>query len=223
MKKQWIYITLVSAVLFGSCTQKTTETQNQPEVTVAPQTIEEAKPTMVDGKYTVVSEATTLKWIGKKVGGEHFGKVKVTEGSFDWANGTITGGSFTIDFNTITVEDIPAEDANNAKLTGHLKSADFFDVAKTPTATFTITKVEPITDGNGTHKITGDLTMKGKTNAIEFPATITPTAEGATVTANIVFDRTKWGINFKSKTVMKLADNFIYDEVTLELTLTAKK
>ncbi|MCS6834248.1 MAG: YceI family protein, partial [Flammeovirgaceae bacterium] len=192
MKKQWIYISCIGAMLLAACTQKTTETQNQPkeEVTVASPVTEEPKPTMVDGKYTVVSDATTLKWIGKKVGGEHFGKVKVTEGSFDWANGTIAGGSFTIDFNTITVEDIPADNADNAKLTGHLKSADFFDVAKTPTATFTITKVEPITDGTGTHKITGDLAMKGKTNSIEFPATITPTADGATVTAKIVFDRT---------------------------------
>jgi polyisoprenoid-binding protein YceI len=225
MKKNLIFGAFISLSLLVACAPKTEQAQTTDSTAVVTTTTTEvaASPTMTDGKYTLVTETSTLKWLGKKVGGQHNGKVGISGGSFDWAGGNITSGNFSIDFNTIVVEDLPTTDENNAKLTGHLKSADFFDAANTPTGTFNITKVEAITTGEGTHKITGDLTMKGKTNAIEFPATITPTAEGANIKAKIVIDRTKWGVNFKSKTVYKLADKFINDEVELELDVNTKK
>jgi len=49
----------------------------------------------------------------------------------------------------------------------HLRSADFFDVAKFPTITFKSTKVEP--KGKDDFVVTGDFTMHGVTKSIEVP------------------------------------------------------
>jgi polyisoprenoid-binding protein YceI len=79
------------------------------------------------------------------------------------------------------------------KLTGHLKSADFFDVRQHPKATFKSTKIEAGEDGKVT--VTGDLTLLGNTKSISFPATVS-TDGGLTLTAKFELDRTKFGMNY---------------------------
>jgi polyisoprenoid-binding protein YceI len=56
------------------------------------------------------------------------------------------------------------------KFNEHLKSADFFDVAKFPDIVFKSTKVERT--GDKTAKLTGDLTIKGKTKPVTFDVTL---------------------------------------------------
>ena len=82
---------------------------------------------------------------------------------------------------------------DNDKLTGHLKSPDFFSVKSNPKAKFVSTKVEK---SGGDYKITGDLTMIGKTKSITFPAKVTATADGLTVASAFTIDRTQWGMTY---------------------------
>ena len=104
----------------------------------------------------------------------------------------------------------------------HLKSADFFDVAKYPTAKFEITKVETLqNDTSGTHKISGNLTLKDSTKNITFPARVSVGDAELKATANFNIDRNQWGIHFNNKE--SLGNNFIRPEVNLTLNIAAKK
>ena len=83
-------------------------------------------------------------------------------------------------------------------LTNHLKSPDFFEVRRHPTATFVSTQIEP---GTGSTKITGKLTLHGVTKEISFPATIAITDAGLTLKSEFTLDRSEFGMNFDPKKV----------------------
>jgi polyisoprenoid-binding protein YceI len=157
-------------------------------------------------KYALTGDNTALTFVGKKPDGKHEGGFKKLAGT-----ATVTDGKI----ETLKAEvDIDADSlySDDAKLTTHLKSPDFFDVKNNPKATFKITKVEK---GDKTYTVTGDLTLLGKTKPVSFPATVTATGDALTVTASFSIDRTTWGMNYgKGK---------IEDKVELGLKVTAKK
>jgi len=166
--------------------------------------------------YKVDLSQSTLSWEGKKLVGSHKGTVALTSGTLIFNGKTLIEGGFIANMTTIQDAD------KNSSLEKHLKSDDFFGVSKYPAANFIIKKVT----GKGTNlNITGDLTIKGVTHAISFPAVLTWNAD-KTVTAvaeKIVVDRTKFGIEFRSKSIFStLGDNFIEDEFTLSVKLLAK-
>lgn len=168
---------------------------------------------------TVSTTESTITWKAAKVTGEHYGKVKLSDAKMDYANGKITGGSFEMDMTSITVEDIT--DANsNKRLTDHLKSDDFFSVEKFNKSSF---KIKEAKSSNGKdYQITGDLTIKGITNPVTFPAKVEVVAGKITATAKITFDRTKFDIKYRSGSYFEnLADKLIYDEVSLDVKLVA--
>lgn len=159
---------------------------------------------------------STLKWHAKKVTGEHMGTVNIGEGALMVDGTKVTGGSFDIDMNSIVCTDL-TDATYNGKLIGHLKSDDFFSVAKHPKANFKITKVE----GNN---ITGDMTIKGVTNSITFPVTMKMEGKSVVANAKIVLDRTKWDIRYGSKKFFdSIGDKAIYDDFEMDLILTAAK
>ena len=157
-----------------------------------------------------------IKWVGRKVGGSHEGTIELSETNLEMTDSFVTG-SFTIDMNSIACTDI--DDAeSNADLVGHLKADDFFGVEANPTAMFVITKSEKSERGEDVYKITGDLTIKGITNPINFPARITEEEGGLRVKADFAFDRTTYGIKYKSKSILgDVAGKFIYDDVELSI------
>lgn len=108
--------------------------------------------------YKVDPAKSEIKWNGKKVTGEHYGKIDLKEGSFTLDGNKLTGGKFVADMTTITSEDVTDKNYN-AKLVGHLKSDDFFSVEKHPTATFVVTKATAT--GANKYDVTGNLTIKG--------------------------------------------------------------
>lgn len=113
----------------------------------------------------------------KKVTGSHYGKVSFTEGEVHIQNNKIVDARVVVDMTSITVEDLTDADYN-AKLTGHLKSADFFDVENYKQATVSVKKVTDIkedADGNNV-MIEGDLTIKGQTHPVSFPAKVSVTS-----------------------------------------------
>ena len=89
---------------------------------------------------TINAAESSIHWLGKKVTGQHEGNISLVSGKLEMEGEVLTGGSFTVDMNSITVTDIEGEYAE--KLKGHLKSDDFFGVATHPEATLTFTSVE---------------------------------------------------------------------------------
>jgi polyisoprenoid-binding protein YceI len=168
---------------------------------------------------------STLNWQGKKVSGEHVGNVKIAKGVLNVEANKLVGGTFDIDMTSITNTDL-TDASYNAKLIGHMKSDDFFAVDKYPTSTFKITKVEPIAGakaGSPNYTVTGDLTIKGITNSISFPATVKIAGNKAEAAAKFDVDRTKWDIKYGSGLIGTAADKIIYDNFTMDLKLVAGK
>lgn len=167
--------------------------------------------------YTVDASKSSITWIGKKVTGSHNGTIALQSGTLAVNGKSVTGGNFTIDMNSI-------KDAEgSAKLEGHLKADDFFGVAKFPTSSFVITKVA----GSGANvTVSGNLTIKGITKPLSFPATVTVNADGtaSALAGKIVVDRTKYDIKYGSKSFFdSIGDKAINDEFELAVKLVAKK
>ena len=167
----------------------------------------------------------TLNWTGSKVVGSssHSGIISVVLGDLRAKGADIIDGQFVIDMNSITNTDLEAGKGKE-KLEGHLKSADFFDVAAHPRASFIITGAKPVADGgDATHNITGNLTMKGISKSITIPANVAVVENKLTVVSpSFVIDRTQWGIQYGSNSIVGLAkDKVISNDIALVLNLEA--
>lgn len=172
-------------------------------------------------KYSIDTAESVVTWEGSMVfdfGKEHIGYVHLSKGDLMIDKGKLVGGEVEIDMNTIEFKD--KEDKNPP--IKHLKSPDYFDVEKFPTSTFVITKVDSVIRDN--IKITGDLSIKGVTNAVTFPAQIEVKDGVVNANGKIVIDRTQWGIRYKSgKFYDNLADQAVSDEISLQMKVVAKK
>ena len=143
-------------------------------------------------------------WYGSKIGGEHFGKILLKEASLNESEGKLTGGEFIMDMSSVTVENIDSAEYET-KFLNHMKSPEFFDIEKFPTATLKINKVE----GNN---VEGVLSIKGKSHPVSFSLE----QNGELVTGKLTFDRTKYDMIYKSKNFFEnLGDKIIHDEVVL--------
>lgn len=168
------------------------------------------------GSQKVDAAKSSVKWLGKKVTGEHFGAIAVKEGNLEVSNGKVTGGKVVIDMQSLTVEDIK-DAGTNAKLVGHLKSDDFFSVASNPTSELVVTKVE--SNGNN-HTFTGNLTIKGITNPATFTTTSSKDGKSTVYKGKLTIDRSKYNVRYGSNSFFdNLGDKAIYDEFTLDFNL----
>ena len=159
----------------------------------------------------ITPQNSKVEFIGSKVTGSHNGSFEKFSGEIDYAGAPEKSRvSVTIDTDSITADD--------ANLTKHLKTADFFDVAKFPQATFVSTEIKPGGTGGASHTITGNLTLHGVTKSVTFPATINVTPDVANVDANFSINRKDFGINYAGA-----QDNLIRDDVVLKLTIRAAK
>ncbi len=163
----------------------------------------------------VNKSASSVAWLAKKVTGEHNGTVGISAGALNVNGNKLIGGNFTIDLKTIKALDI-TDPGYNQKFIGHITSGDFFEVEKFPTATFVITKVA----GN---QVTGNLTVKGITKSITFPAEIAVKGGKVTAKANITIDRTDFNIKYGSKKFFdSIGDKAIYDDFALTVSLVSE-
>jgi polyisoprenoid-binding protein YceI len=160
--------------------------------------------------YSIDTTATTVDWKATHKGGmaPRWGVIKVASGTLNVENGTITSGEFEVNMNSLTTDpaSVTEKDKKSTDLDGHLKSGDFFDVAKYPAAKFVITAVAPYDSTKGksleagaTNLISGNLTLKDSTLNITFPATVAVTDGDVTASAKFVIDRTAWGIHYKTE------------------------
>ena len=169
----------------------------------------------------VDAKSSTVKWIGSKVASAHEGTINILKGTLNIDHGTLVGGQFSIDMNSIKNTDIESEEYS-AKLEGHLKDEDFFNVEEFPTATITIIKAVKGTENN--YSIIANLTIKGITHPITFDANVNVNGINFLATAKIKIDRTKWGIEYKSGNFFKdLGDNIILDEIEFDIFLLSAK
>ena len=176
--------------------------------------------------YKLQPQLSTLGWDGKAVTHGHNGTIQFTSGDLQVRNNTVVGGTAVVDMKTIKATDI-TDAENHAKFVGHMSSGDFFDAPTYPTSTFKITSVTPIKGAaadadNAT--ITGDMTIKGVTQSISFPAKVGVKNGVAAATGKVTIDRTKFGLKYGSKTFFdSIGDKAIYDEFTLAFNVIAKQ
>jgi polyisoprenoid-binding protein YceI len=138
--------------------------------------------------FPLTKDNTTITFIGAKPKGKHEGGFKSVTGTASVDKDDLTTLKLSIDI------DMDSVYSDNAMLTGHLKTADFFGVKSNPKSKFVSKKVEKAAEG---YKITGDLTMLGKTKEISFPAKLAVGADGLTLSSSFTIDRTQWGMNYK--------------------------
>jgi len=160
-----------------------------------------------------------VKWVGKKVTGQHNGTILLKGGRLEMEDGKLTGGIFTIDMASINCEDLSGD--SKGKLEGHLKSDDFFGAEKYPSTTFVITKAVP--QGPGRYKIIGNVTIKNSTEEIQFPATVEEKDGKMVAKADITIDRSKFDVRYGSGSFFdNLGDKTIYDNFDLSVTLVTE-
>ena len=196
----------------------------------APTTYAHKAPTKVAAKavvaYKLQPQLSTLGWEGKAVTHGHNGTMQFTSGDLEVNGGQVVGGTVTVDMKTMKATDI-TDAENHAKFVGHMSGDDFFSSEKYPTSTFKITSVKPIAGAaanadNAT--ITGDMTIKGVTQQISFPAKVGVKNGVAAATGKVTIDRTKFGLKYGSKTFFdSIGDKAIYDDFTLAFNIVAKK
>jgi polyisoprenoid-binding protein YceI len=170
-----------------------------------------------------------LKWQVFKAGGSHQGIVPILDGSVFIDGNNITGGKVTLDMKNLQVTDLEGEDklALEEHLKGYKpgKEDDFFNVNQYPTAIYVIKGSSPVSgDPEATHMVNGELTMRDITKPVAFKIKLDTGAGNAVkITApQFSIDRTEWGIKFQSKKFFdNLKDDFVYDEIKLEMTVGA--
>lgn len=216
MKTSFLKIfTVIALVSLASCGEKAKEAETK-----------EAEKAAVSENTAITYKAnideSLIEWKGFKPTGSHTGTIAIKQGKINVNNNAIESGKFVIDMSSIAVTDIPEEEEGNAKLKGHLTSADFFDVETYPIASFEITGTETV---DGKTMLSGNLTMKDKTNNISIPVS-TEMKDGTMILTSETFtiDRSKWNVEYGSKSFFdNLGDKFINDDIELKVTLVANK
>jgi polyisoprenoid-binding protein YceI len=196
-------------------------------------------PGVPDQVFQVDTAKSTVTWIGAKVTGRHNGVIKIQEAIINLHNRRPHGGKIVFDMTTVRSQDKTIDEAGNKKLTKHLRSEDFFDVENHPTASFVITSIVPYDSTerqeitapavntkqlrikDPTHKITGNLTIKGITKSISFPAKITLEDSVMQAKANFNIDRTQWKLSYGADT--SLGNKTIYPAVNIGFDLVARR
>lgn len=160
-----------------------------------------------DRYFVLGPESSAITFVGSKVTGKHDGGFQKFTGEFKVEQGRVAdaGNKIVIDASSLF--------ADNDRLTGHLKSRDFFNVAQFPTATFVTTAVDQSKDPA---TVTGDLTLHGVTKSISFPAKIEVANDGVTVTSEFVLNRFDFEIKYAG-----MANDLVRKEVVLKLNVKA--
>lgn len=169
---------------------------------------------------------STVAWYGHKPFVEnygHAGTVGIKEGTVGVTEGSLVSGTFVIDMQSILCTDEALPQEKKDYLVGHLKSADFFAVDSFATANFEITQVVA-QDGEFNCLISGNLTLRGITHNIQFPANVTATDSTLVLKApQFNIDRKLWEVTYASTRIVDLTkDNLIADDLGITLTIKAK-
>ena len=222
MKQFFVNVTLAAVLVFSAVSCKG-DKANDTEAEKAKMEAEASAQAM---KFKIDTTASSIAWEGSKPTGKHNGTVNISSGVVNVNGGAVESGTFIIDMTSISSDDLEGE--AKASLEAHLKGTaegkenDFFNVNEYPNAAFTVTGVS---EKDGKTYLQGNLDLKGQKNNIEFPVMATINGDMMTLKSEpFTIDRTKWGINFMSKSVFdSLGEKFVSDDMVLTINISGKK
>jgi polyisoprenoid-binding protein YceI len=185
----------------------------------------------------VDTSASKLEWVATKVSGYHTGVIPIKAGELQVKDGNLAGGMILLDMKGLAITGPKENDAaTNKKLLTHLQSRDFFEIDSYPEAKFEITNISPFSGTvkdsidprqeeiskykvqDPTHTISGNLTLRGITKNVSFPAKLSVTGDVVTSLAKFNINRKDWNIMYPGK-----PDDLIRDEIHLGISLKASK
>lgn len=204
----------VGSTVLVSCNKDKKLTSEMNEVTT----------TQTGEVYKVDAQNSKVEWKGFKVvksdNTSHFGTIMFQEGQVTVKENKLESGKFVADMNSLASVDLKDDAENKAKLEGHLKTQDFFEVEKFPTATYEITKVSDAQGGDYNTVLEGNLTIKGVTKPVKFNANVTVNGNEVSIaTEPTDINREEFGVTFQ----MPVENGVIKDEVTLQIFVKATK
>ena len=207
-----LLIAIFSSVILTSCGKDKPVTSETNEVSTS-------KEGMV---YEIDTLNSRIEWKGYKIVKSdqtgHFGTINFESGDLTIHNGVLESGKFVADMNSLTSVDLKDDAEQLAKLEGHLKSGDFFETEKYPTASYEITKVSKNATGDYNTLLDGNLTIKGITKPIQFNANVS-IKDGAASIATEPKDISREGFNVKFQ--MPIANGVVKDDVNLQILIKA--
>lgn len=185
---------------------------NKPKATVENAQPESSAANPATAEKLVISpEDSKVEFLAAKITRSHQGSFKRFGGTIDFVPNDVDSSRVTIDIDTASVV------TDEPDLTAHLKTPDFFDVARYPKATFVSTKITP-NEASGTKTVTGNFDLHGVKKSITFPATIQITPDSFSVTAEFAINRKDFALVYAGK-----ADDLIRDGVVIKLTVKAPR
>lgn len=205
MKPTTIALALSVPIFFASCENPADKTAKAS----VKEAVENTQTVSEGGTKYVFAEGSEVTFVGSKVTGSHKGGFKTISGHFTVKDGALAGNDHAvkIDMNSIWSDD--------EKLTGHLKSGDFFEVEKFPESTFAATSLTKKSDTE--YEVAGNFTLHGVTKNISFPATAETEGDTVKITADFNINRKDFGVVYAG-----MPDNLIRDEVVIGLNLVVK-
>jgi polyisoprenoid-binding protein YceI len=208
MVRSSLILTILTALLLvSSCANPAA---NKPKA-ITGQPAPVSSTTVPGEKYLITPGNSKIEFIGSKVTGNHHGSFGKFSGTVDFTGQPEKSRvSIAIEMSSATTD--------TPDVTKHLQTADFFDVAKFPQATFVSTEIKPGGEKGASHTVTGNLTLHGVTKSITFPATIGVASDAITVESTFAINRKDFSINYAGA-----ADNLIRNDVVLTLHVRAVK
>ncbi|MFN7147218.1 MAG: YceI family protein [Myxococcota bacterium] len=211
MHRLLLLLPLLAACAEDVAKDKTAATVTDAPAAAAAQPAQPAAPA-AGNAVAVDKSKSKISALGAKITGKHDVVFQDFAGNVKVDGDNVTGLDITVQVGSLTTD--------SEKLVAHLKSEDFFAADQHPTATFTSTEVKPLTgatDGT-THEVTGDLTLRGVTKRVTFPAKLAVTPTEVTGKAEFAINRKDFKIEYPGK-----PDDLIQDNVVLTIELAAPR
>lgn len=173
--------------------------------------------------YAIDTMNSRVEWKGFKVvktdNMSHFGTLKFESGDVTVKEGKLQSGTFVADMGSLQSVDLAQNLREKGELEAKLKSGDFFQTDKFPTASFVITKVSdarPASDYNTL--LDGNFTLKGITRPMQFKANVALNDREITIaTEPQDLNRQDFGVKFQ----LPVAEGVVRDEMNIQIFVKA--
>jgi polyisoprenoid-binding protein YceI len=185
-------------------------------------------PADLDGTYRIDIGESLIRWTGRNLFSQHYGTLRLASGEIRFRDGELESAGFSIDMNSIACDDL-TDSAANSMLLDHLKTGDFFEVDRFPTARFDVDSarlIESSTEGTPDYQIEGRATLRGITRPLAFPIVFADKDDGRRITAQAQFevDRTEFGSIYGSGRFFRfLGKHLVNDHFHLHVMIHAER
>lgn len=214
-------LALLTALALAACSDPAegvaAATVGAPTAAPSPTTAPPTAPSTARETLAIDRASSSVGFTGAKVTASHDGSFTDFSGTIQLDPASVSASSVEV---TVQVASLVIEPA---RLAQHLLTPDFFDAPRFPTATFRSTAIEAGStaqiDGRpATHTVTGELTMRGTTRTITFPAILTVAEDAVTADSEFAIRRQDFGIVYTG-----MADDLIRDEVVIRFHMRAPR